>query len=151
LIGLLLAGTGSGQSNAEISGTVRDIQGGVLPAPPSSRRMSRALSNSKDDASSPGPTEAETNFPENVRNIFDETGEWARSSFDHRQALILSGTYQPRRAKTFALGAGSTFEIRWEVFNALNRANFDLPNRIFGRIFSAKSPREMQIGAKLSF
>jgi hypothetical protein len=59
-------------------------------------------------------------------------------------------------AKTFALGGSRAFEIRWEVFNALNRANFDLPNRIFGtenfgRIFSAKSPREMQIGAKLSF
>jgi hypothetical protein len=42
------------------------------------------------------------------------------------------------------------------VFNVLNRVNFDLPNRIFGtenfgRIFSAKSAREMQIGAKLSF
>jgi hypothetical protein len=34
--------------------------------------------------------------------------------------------------------------------------NFDLPNRIFGtanfgRIFSAKSPREMQLGAKVQF
>ena len=42
------------------------------------------------------------------------------------------------------------------MFNALNRTNFDLPNRIFGtanfgRIFSAKSPREMQVGAKFSF
>jgi hypothetical protein len=42
------------------------------------------------------------------------------------------------------------------VFNLFNRANFDLPNRIFGtpnfgRIFSAKSPREMQFCAKLSF
>jgi hypothetical protein len=35
-------------------------------------------------------------------------------------------------------------------------ANFDLPNRIFGnpnfgRIFSAKSPREMQFGLRLAF
>ena len=40
----------------------------------------------------------------------------------------------------------SANRIRREVFNALNRANFDLPNRIFGtpnfgRIFSAKNPR----------
>ena len=47
-------------------------------------------------------------------------------------------------------------EFRWEVFNLLNRANFDLPNRIFGtpnfgRIFSAKNPREMQFGVKFSF
>jgi hypothetical protein len=26
----------------------------------------------------------------------------------------------------------STLELRWEVFNLLNRANFDLPNRTFG-------------------
>jgi hypothetical protein len=199
------------------------------------------LSHSKDDASSPGPTEAETNFPQNVRNIFDETGEWARSSFDHRHAVVISGTYQPPGwrfngvliaqsgapftvnlgvdranigagpaqrpdqvrdpnlssgrapeqwfdtaafvlpapftfgnaprnsvigpgyvsldvavAKTFLLGGRRAFEIRWEIFNALNRANFDLPNRIFGtdnfgRIFSAKNPREMQLGVKLTF
>ena len=43
-----------------------------------------------------------------------------------------------------------------EIFNLLNRTNFDVPNRIaftpnFGRIFSAKEPREMQFGVKLSF
>jgi hypothetical protein len=44
--------------------------------------ISYTLSQSKDDASSPGATESETNLPQNVRNVFDETGEWARSSFD---------------------------------------------------------------------
>jgi hypothetical protein len=205
--------------------------------------VSYTLSTSKDDASSPGPTEAETNVPQNVRNIFDETGEWAPSSFDHRHLFVASGTYQLARGwranavfsaqsgspftvnlgvdranigagsaqrpdqlhdpnlpggertserwfdtSAFALPAPFTFgsaprnsvigpgfanldlsvakvwqvagtrqlEVRWEVFNALNRANFDLPNRIFGtpnfgRIFSAKSPREMQFGGKLTF
>jgi hypothetical protein len=200
-------------------------------------------STSWDDASSPGPTEAETNFPQNVRNIFDETGEWARSSFDHRHAFVASGTYElprgwrvnavfsvqsgapftvnlgvdqanigagpaqrpdqsgdpnlpggqrtpegwfdtaafslpapftfgsaPRNsvvgpgyasldtsvAKTWSISGSRSIELRWEVFNVLNRANFDLPNRIFGtpnfgRIFSAKSPREMQFGVKLNF
>lgn len=56
--------------------------------------ISYTLSTSKDDASSPGPTEAEANVPQNVRNIFDETGEWAHSSFDHRHQFIASGTYQ---------------------------------------------------------
>ena len=42
------------------------------------------------------------------------------------------------------------------MFNLLNTPNFDLPNRIygtpnFGPIFSAKPPREMQFGAKVSF
>jgi hypothetical protein len=218
--------------------------------------VSYTLSSSRDDASSPGPTEAETNFPQDVRNIFDETGEWARSSFDHRHLFVASATYElpsfaagrrlanallggwrangifnvqsgapftvnlgvdranigagpsqrpdqsgdanlpagqrtPGRwfdtsafslpapftfgsarrnsvigpgyanldmalAKTWSLGVGPQLEFRWEVFNVLNRANFDLPNRIFGtpnfgRIFSAKSPREMQFGARLSF
>ena len=56
--------------------------------------VSYTLSTSKDDASSPGPTDAETNFPQNVRNIFDETGEWAYSSFDHRHMVVASGTYE---------------------------------------------------------
>ena len=56
--------------------------------------MSYTLSHSKDDASSPGATESEANVPQNVRNIFDETGEWALSSFDHRHQFIASGVYQ---------------------------------------------------------
>lgn len=218
--------------------------------------VSYTLSQSKDDASSPGPTEAETNVPQNVRSIFDESGEWARSSFDHRHQFVASGVYQlpffngagglaeallggwranaiftaqssapftvnlsvdranigagpaqrpdqlrdpnlpahqrtperwfdtaafslpasftfgsaPRNsvigpgfanvdfalAKTWRLAGTSALEFRWEVFNLLNRANFDLPNRIFGspnfgRIFSAKNPREMQFGVRLAF
>jgi hypothetical protein len=217
--------------------------------------VSYTLSQSKDDASSPGATESEANVPQNVRNIFDETGEWALSSFDHRHQFIASGVYQlpffrnsgrtvkailgdwranaifvaqagapftvnlsvdranigagpaqrpdqlsnpnlpgdertPLRwfdttafalpaqytfgsarrnsvlgpgfanmdfalAKTWALG-NPQLEFRWEIFNLFNRANFDLPNRIFGnanfgRIFSAKSPREMQFGLRLAF
>jgi hypothetical protein len=218
--------------------------------------VSYTLSQSKDDASSPGATESETNVPQNVRNIFDETGEWALSSFDHRHQFIASGVYElpnirslgrfaqavlggwranaifvaqsgapftvnlavdranigvgpaqrpdqlrnpalpdgertpdrwfdpaafampalftfgsaPRNsvtgpgsanmdvalAKTWALRETSRLEFRWEIFNLFNRANFDLPNRIFGnpnfgRIFSAKNPREMQFGLRLSF
>jgi hypothetical protein len=218
--------------------------------------VSYTLSDSKDDASSPGPTEAETNLPQNVRNIFDETGEWATSSFNHRHQFVASGVYQlpfltgaggvagavlggwranaifvaqsgapftvnlsidranigagpaqrpdqvrdpnlpggertpdrwfdtsafalqapftfgnaPRNsvtgpgfanldfvlAKTWRLGGTSQLEFRWETFNLLNRANFNLPNRIFGnpnfgRISSAKNPREMQFGVRLSF
>jgi hypothetical protein len=214
------------------------------------------LSRSKDDASSPGPTESESGVPQDVNNIFSDTGEWARSSFDHTHQLIASGTYQtpslasrhaalrgafgdwrantiivlqsgapftvnlsvdranvgagpaqrpdqsrnpnlaggdrtvdrwfdtgafalpaqftfgnaPRNsvigpgyanvdfsmAKDWAIAGTQRLEFRWEVFNLLNRANFDLPNRTFGnanfgRIFSAKSPREMQFGVRLTF
>ncbi len=218
--------------------------------------VSYTWSDSKDDASSPGPTEAETNFPQNVRNIFDETGEWALSSFNHTHHFIASGVYQlpffqgaggvaealfggwranaiyvaqsgapftvnlsvdranigagpaqrpdqvrepnldggqrtperwfdtsafalqapftfgsaPRNSvvgpgfanldfvlsKTWRVGGSSTLEFRWETFNLLNRANFNLPNRIFGnpnfgRISSARNPREMQFGVRLAF
>ena len=204
--------------------------------------VSYTLSTSKDDASSPGPTEAETNVPQDVRNIFGDGGEWAPSSFDHRHAFVASGVFDaglgmrvnavliaqsgapftvnlgvdranigagpsqrpdqlrdpnlpsgrtPERwfnTSAFALPAAFTFgnaprnsvigpglvsldlgiargftlagraqlELRCEVFNALNRANFDLPNRIFGtdnfgRVFSAKNPREMQLGVRVSF
>ena len=47
-------------------------------------------------------------------------------------------------------------EFRFEVFNLFNRVNFDVPNRIaftpnFGRIFSAGSSRQMQLGVKALF
>jgi hypothetical protein len=218
--------------------------------------VSYTLSTSRDDASSPGATESETNVPQNVRLVFDEAGEWAASSFDHRHQVVASGVYElpalhdargvtaallngwranaifiaqsgapftvnlsvdranigagpaqrpdqlgdpnlpggertpnrwfdtgaftlpaaftfgsaPRNsvigpgyasvdgalAKTWPLGAGRRLEFRWEVFNLFNRANFDLPNRIFGnpnfgRIFSAKAPREMQVGLRFDF
>ena len=125
--------------------------------------MSYTLSHSKDDASSPGATESEANVPQNVRNIFDETGEWALSSFDHRHQFIASGVYRvavlhepPRcHAKTWPLG-GSRLEFRWEIFNLLNRANFDLPNRTFGdpnfgRIFRAKARERCSSGCAWPF
>jgi hypothetical protein len=59
-------------------------------------------------------------------------------------------------ARTWAIGGSRELEVRWEVFNLFNKANFDVPSRVFGtpnfgRIFSAKEPREMQFGVKLSF
>jgi hypothetical protein len=218
--------------------------------------VSYTLSISKDDASNPGATESEANVPQDVRNIFSDSGEWALSSFDHRHLVAASATYQvpslarlgraanavlagwrvnpvflaqsgapftvnlgvdranvgagpaqrpdhvhdpnlpagqrtpegwfdtsafalpapftfgsARRnsvvgpgfsstdvslARTWGLRGGSELEVRWEIFNLFNKANFDVPNRIFGtpnfgRIFSAKDPREMQFGVKLAF
>ncbi len=59
-------------------------------------------------------------------------------------------------AKGWFLDGGSRLEFRWEIFNLLNRANFDLPNRYFGspnfgRIFSALNAREMQFGLRFAF
>lgn len=54
------------------------------------------------------------------------------------------------------LARRSHLQVRWEIFNLLNRTNFDVPNRVaftpnFGRIFSAKPARQMQLGVKLLF
>ena len=58
--------------------------------------------------------------------------------------------------KEAALTSRVRVELRWEIFNLLNRSNFDLPNRIaftpnFGRIFSAGDARQMQFGGRLLF
>jgi hypothetical protein len=54
-------------------------------------RASYTWSRSIDDASSPGPTEAETNFPQDVRDL---RAEEATSSYDHEHRLVASGTYE---------------------------------------------------------
>ena len=58
--------------------------------------------------------------------------------------------------KDWYFGDQSRLGFRWEIFNLLNRANFDVPNRVFGtpnfgRIFSAQNAREMQLGLRYSF
>jgi hypothetical protein len=50
----------------------------------------------------------------------------------------------------FPLSEGRRIEFRWEVFNVLNKAHFDVPGRIaftptFGRVFNTAEPaRQMQ-------
>ena len=59
--------------------------------------------------------------------------------------------------KDIQLPGRTRVELRWEIFNLLNRVNFDVPNRIFGttsnfgRIFSAQPARQMQFGLKFVF
>lgn len=58
--------------------------------------------------------------------------------------------------KDVRLSPRARLQLRYEVFNLLNRANFDVPNRVaftpnFGRIFSAGPARQMQLGARLQF
>jgi hypothetical protein len=58
--------------------------------------------------------------------------------------------------KRLALASGTRLEIRWDIFNLLDRANFNVPNRVaftpnFGRVFSALPPRQMQLGIKFIF
>ena len=58
--------------------------------------------------------------------------------------------------KRFAITERKQFELRWEVFNSLNRPNFFNPvgaftNPLLGRLTSARDPRIMQVAAKFYF
>jgi hypothetical protein len=60
-------------------------------------------------------------------------------------------------AKRFALTERLALHLEAQAFNLLNRTNFDMPDRFadepstFGRIFSAKSPRQGQLVARFVF
>jgi hypothetical protein len=58
--------------------------------------------------------------------------------------------------KNVLLGGGATFQIRVEMFNVFNTVNWGNPNGVFGsanfgRITSAGTMRQVQIGGKLLF
>jgi len=58
--------------------------------------------------------------------------------------------------KTTSVTERARLEFRAEFFNIFNITNFDIPNRFaftsnFGRIFSARSSRQIQFALKLSF
>jgi hypothetical protein len=58
--------------------------------------------------------------------------------------------------KRFAITERKQFELRWEVFNSLNRPNFFNPVAAFtspllGRLTSARDPRIMQVALKFYF
>ncbi len=60
-------------------------------------------------------------------------------------------------ARRFALGERASLTLDAQAFNLLNRANFDLPERFadepaaFGRVFSAKAPRQVQLALRLTW
>lgn len=66
--------------------------------------------------------------------------------------------------KTFRFAERFRLETRWELFNALNTVNYNMPNTTFspnaagvntnanfGRIFSSLDARRMQLGLRLTF
>jgi hypothetical protein len=58
--------------------------------------------------------------------------------------------------KKFALTEHNRFELRWEVFNTLNRPNFLNPvnsftNPLLGKLTSARDPRIMQVALKFYY
>jgi len=59
--------------------------------------------------------------------------------------------------RSFTLREGLRLTAEAQSFNALNRANFNLPDAFadqpltFGKIFSAKDPRQVQFALRLAF
>ena len=58
--------------------------------------------------------------------------------------------------KKWILHENQAIEFRFDAFNALNHANFNLPGRIFGAanfgvVTSAQDARELQLALKLMF
>ena len=94
------------------------------------------------------------NTSEFVANPIGQYGGSGRNILIGPGLAAVDGTLSkrfPLRSEKRAL------QIRWDVFNALNRANFGVPNAslaggtAFGRITSAGSGRIMQVAARIEF
>jgi hypothetical protein len=96
------------------------------------------------------PTTAAGGYPDN-------------QGFGNLGRNVLRGFWQRRvdlsLAKSFPLGSGRDFELRWDIFNVFNTVNYALPNYViggtttdFGKITdSVGGPRVMQLGARVRF
>jgi hypothetical protein len=59
-------------------------------------------------------------------------------------------------AKSFGVGVGRRLQVRADIFNLLNRKNFNNPQQAitnvdFGRITGAGGARTLQFGGRLTF
>ena len=72
-------------------------------------------------------------------------------------AHSLADAFDLALSRRFAIREGVSLSFDAEAFNLFNRTNFDLPQRIaddpttFGRIFSAKAPRQIQFALRFAF
>ncbi len=93
---------------------------------------------------------------------FDASNPELRWRFGNvgRNVLLGPGYFQwdASLAKNFPLPLeGHRLQLRWEVFNATNTANWNVPSAdvrnpaSFGRVLSARNMREMQVALKYTF
>jgi hypothetical protein len=88
------------------------------------------------------------------------TANPAAGTFGNAGRNILIGpglqTLDTARSRRFALPRGGNVQLRFEMFNLLDRANFLLPNRTvdspqFGTIVGAAAARQGQLGLKIGW
>ena len=58
--------------------------------------------------------------------------------------------------RTFKVGANQNLQFRWEIFNVINKVNYNAPvtalnSANFGKIQTAADPRIMQFALKVDF
>jgi hypothetical protein len=109
---------------------------------------------------------ADGNLPSGQRGVngwFDVAAFTVPAPFTYgnagRNVLIGPGLQNLDTAlfKNLRIRERSTLEFRWELFNALNHANFGFPSAAInvpataGKIFSASAARQMQFGLKFLF
>ena len=102
-------------------------------------------------------------------NYLDTTAYVRVPTYSTTNATVRAGTYiggmargpgalnfHTTFAKAFGVGAGRRLQLRAEVFNVLNRKNYNNPNTNitnanFGRITGASGARTFQFGGRLTF
>ena len=93
----------------------------------------------------PNDRNGDTNFNDRPAGVGRNAGE----GFDYKSLDL-------RLSRTFTLGGGLSIETILDVFNVLNRANYQVPNNIFGsptfgRATAVNEPRQLQLGLRLLF
>lgn len=93
----------------------------------------------------PNDRNGDTNFNDRPVGVGRNTGQ----GFDYRSVDL-------RLSRTFALTGDVSLEGICEVFNLLNRANYQVPNNIFGsptfgRPTAVNDPRQLQLGLRVIF
>jgi hypothetical protein len=100
-------------------------------------------------------------LPFNIQLPFDRNGD---TNFNDRPAGVGRNTGEGfdfqsldlRLSRAFVLTRGMSLETSVDIFNVLNRANYQVPNNIltsptFGRPTAVNDPRQLQLGLRLLF